>query len=79
MAILGEVLGRELRFEAQSDDEARAEMSETMPPEYVDAFMAFFAEGTLDESEVLPTVEQVTGRPPRNYREWATEHADAFR
>ena len=37
-----------------------------MPPEYVDAFMAFFAGGTLDESEVLLTVEEVTGRPPRS-------------
>ena len=79
VAVLGEVLGRDLRFEAQSDEEARAEMGKAMPPEYVDAFMAFFAEGTLDESEVLPTVEEVTGRPPRSYREWATEHADAFR
>src|SRR3954464_1131818 len=79
VAILGEVLGRDLRFEAQSDEEARADMSKAMPPEYVDAFMAFFAEGTLDESEVLPTVEEVTGRPPRSYRDWATEHAEAFR
>jgi hypothetical protein len=54
-------------------------MSKAMPPEYVDAFMAFFAEGTPDESEVPPTVEEVTGRRPRSYREWATEHADVFR
>ena len=79
VAVLGEVLGRDLRFEAQSDEEARADMGKAMPPEYVDAFMAFFAEGTLDESEVLPTVEEVTGRPPRSFREWATEHAAAFR
>src|SRR5215467_10894728 len=36
--ILGEVLGRDLRFEGQPDDEARAEMSASMPAEYVDAF-----------------------------------------
>jgi hypothetical protein len=79
VAVLGEVLGRDLRFEGQSDDEARAEMSRAMPPQYVDAFMRFFAEGTLDESEVLPTVEEVTGRPPGTFRDWATAHADAFR
>src|SRR5215217_1258048 len=33
--MLGEVLGRELRFEGQPDDEAKAEMSDSMPPEYV--------------------------------------------
>jgi uncharacterized protein YbjT (DUF2867 family) len=79
VAILGEVLGRELRFVAQSDDEARAEMSASMPPEYVDAFVRFFIDGDLDESRVLPTVEQVTGRPPRPFAQWADEHAEAFR
>jgi uncharacterized protein YbjT (DUF2867 family) len=79
VAVLGEVLGRDLRFEGQSDPEAREELSKAMPPQYVDAFMSFFAEGTLDESEVLPTVEEVTGRPPGTFREWATAHADAFR
>src|SRR5215207_7314889 len=78
VATLARVVGRELRFEAQSDDEARAEMSESMPPEYVDAFMSFFADGTLDESEVLPTVREVTGRDPRNFEAWARAHADAF-
>jgi uncharacterized protein YbjT (DUF2867 family) len=79
VAILGRVLGRSLRFEAQPDDEAHAEMSAAMPAEYVDAFFAFFVDGTLDESEVLPTVEQVTGRPPRTFAAWAAEHAGAFR
>jgi len=72
------VLGRELRFEGQSDTEARAEMSAAMPAEYVDAFFSFFADGKLDESEVLPTVEEITGRPPRTFEEWARAHAEAF-
>jgi hypothetical protein len=54
-------------------------MSGTMPPEYVDAFFRFFADGTLDESGVLPTVEQITGRPPRTFAEWASAHAEALR
>jgi hypothetical protein len=53
-------------------------MSASMPAEYVDAFFSFFADGTLDESEVLPTVEEVTGRPPRSFAAWAEEHAEAF-
>lgn len=78
VAVVAAVLGRQLRFEAMSDDEARAEMSEGMPPEYVDAFMSFFADGTLDESEVLPTVEQVLGRPPGNYERWVRANAAAL-
>ena len=77
--VLADVLGRELRFEGQSDDEARAEMSETMPDEYVDAFVSFFADGTLDESRVLSSVQEVTGRPPRPFAQWAEENAAAFR
>jgi uncharacterized protein YbjT (DUF2867 family) len=76
--ILARVLGRELRFEGQSDEEARAEMEAAMPEEYVDAFFRFFANGDVDESQVLPTVEDVTGRPPGTFEQWATAHADAF-
>ncbi|HEY6775886.1 MAG TPA: NAD(P)H-binding protein [Thermoleophilaceae bacterium] len=79
VAVLAQVLGRDLRFEGQSDAEARAEMSESMPAEYVDAFFSFFADGTLDESQVLRTVEEITGRPPRSFEQWARTHADAFR
>jgi uncharacterized protein YbjT (DUF2867 family) len=79
VAVLAKVLGRDLRFEGQSDADARAEMSATMPGEYVDAFFSFFADGKLDESKVLPTVQEVTGRQPRTFEQWARAHAGAFR
>lgn len=79
VAILAQVLGLDLRFEAQTNDEARAEMAAEMPAEYVDAFFRFFVDGDLDESAVLPTVEEVTGRAPRSFEAWARAHADAFR
>jgi len=79
VAILADVLGRELRFDGQSNEEARAEMTATMPADYVDAFFRFFVDGDLDESVVLRTVQEVTGRPPRSFKAWAAEHAGAFR
>jgi uncharacterized protein YbjT (DUF2867 family) len=79
VAILGAALGRALRFEAQPDEEARAEMSATTPEKYVNAFFDFYADGSLDESKVLPTVQDVTGRPARTFTQWATAHADSFR
>lgn len=79
VAIVAEGSGRPLRFEAQSNEEARAEMEAGMPKEYVDAFFEFFAEGAVDETTVRPTVEEVTGRRPLSFREWATAHADRFR
>ena len=77
--ILGEVLGRKLRFEAQGDAEARAEMSSAMPADYVDAFFNFYADGALDESAVRPAVADLTGLPPRAFAQWAAAHAAAFR
>lgn len=79
VGILGEVLGRDLRFEGQPDDEARAEMSASMPAAYVDAFFDFYVTGTLDESRLRPDVADVTGRPPRTFRQWAQAHAELFR
>ena len=69
VAIVAAATGRDLRFEAQPDDEARAEMTAAMPVEYVDAFFSFFADGTVDESTVLPTVQDILGRPPRRFEE----------
>jgi uncharacterized protein YbjT (DUF2867 family) len=77
--ILGQVLGRDLWLNAQSNDEARAQMQATMPPEYVDAFFDFYVTGSLDESQPQPTVRDVLGREPRSFEDWARAHADAFR
>ncbi|MEV7073963.1 NAD(P)H-binding protein [Streptomyces sp. NPDC093990] len=78
--ILGEVLGRDLHAVGLGHEEARAEMEASgMPKPYVDAFFGFFADGTLDESVVRPTVEEITGRPPRTFTEWARDHLEAFR
>jgi hypothetical protein len=79
VATLAQVLERDLGFEAQSDSEARDEMSQNMPADYVDAFMRFRANGELDESEVFPTVTEVTGRQPQTFEAWARTHATAFK
>lgn len=77
--LLAAALGREVRYEAQPDDEARAEMGAQMPKEYVDAFFSFFSDGELDEAQVFPTVADVTGRAPKTFEQWAKENADRFR
>jgi uncharacterized protein YbjT (DUF2867 family) len=79
VAILAKFTGRDLRFEGQSNEEARAEMEAAMPKKYVDAFFEFFVDGTVDETTVHPTVRVVTGREPRGFEQWAEEHAEAFR
>jgi uncharacterized protein YbjT (DUF2867 family) len=77
--VLGDVLGRDLHMEALSHAQARVEMEATTPPEYVRAFFSFYVHGTLDESRVLATVEQVTGIAPRTFATWARAHREQFR
>jgi uncharacterized protein YbjT (DUF2867 family) len=79
VAILAKFSGRDLRFEEQSNEDARAEMEGAMPKEYVDAFFEFFVDGLVDETTVHPTVKEVTGRDARSFEEWAEANADAFR
>jgi uncharacterized protein YbjT (DUF2867 family) len=62
----------------RAGDVVRAEMSAAMPAAYVDAFFDFYVKGTLDESQPRPDVDEVTGRPPRTFRQWAQAHAGLF-
>ncbi|MEV0197659.1 NAD(P)H-binding protein [Nonomuraea sp. NPDC050691] len=78
LAVLADVLGRDLRFQALSDEEARADMAGRVPEEYIQAFFSFYSDGTLDESQIYPTVEKVTGTPPRTFRQWALAHRTDF-
>jgi uncharacterized protein YbjT (DUF2867 family) len=77
--MLGAALGRELTFVPLTDDEHRATLLETTPPEYVEAFFQFYREGVIDETTVQPGFTEVTGREPRTFPEWLAGHAGQFR
>ncbi|HEY2478071.1 MAG TPA: hypothetical protein VGI17_05015 [Solirubrobacterales bacterium] len=77
--VVAATLGIPIAFEPQDDATARAEMESQMPEEYVDAFFELFVEGRVDETTVHPTVERVTGTPPRSFEQWAEAHVEAFR
>jgi uncharacterized protein YbjT (DUF2867 family) len=75
---LADVLGRPLRYEAMSEEDAKAEMAGTTPQPYIDAFFRFYSEGEFNDSRVVGTVEDLTGRAPRRFETWARDHAAAF-
>jgi uncharacterized protein YbjT (DUF2867 family) len=79
LRVLGRELGRNLRLEAQSDAEARDEISKSMGPATAEAFLRFFVKGEFDDSKVVPTVEAITGTKPRTLEQWVRTHADLFR
>jgi uncharacterized protein YbjT (DUF2867 family) len=76
--ILAHILGRDLRFEAQPDDEALAELTKSAPPGFAEAFRRFFVLGEFDDALVLPTVRELSGRPARTFEQWARAHAREF-
>lgn len=77
--VLAEELGREIRFAELSRDEIVAEWKSQG---YSDDDVEFFLTMRLNTPEVgrtvTPTVERVTGRPPRTFRQWIRENAAAF-
>jgi hypothetical protein len=78
--MIGDAIGRKLKFVELSEEQARRQWREAG---YSDEVIAFFvwAHGNTPPVgyTVVPTVEQVTGRPPRTFAQWAREHAGAFR
>ncbi|MEU4408879.1 NmrA family NAD(P)-binding protein [Streptosporangium sp. NPDC023963] len=77
--VIGEVLGREVRYIELTRDEIVAEWRRTG---YSDEDVEFFLAMRTDPPEagytVLPTVEKVTGKPARTFAEWVQENAAAF-
>jgi uncharacterized protein YbjT (DUF2867 family) len=77
--ILSDVLGRRIRLRAESDDDARRRMAESMPDAMVDSFFQFFRRGGYDDSRVNTVASDLLGRPLLTFRDWAERHADSFR
>ncbi|MFI5805029.1 NAD(P)H-binding protein [Streptomyces sp. NPDC051561] len=80
VALISEAIGRPVRFEEITLDEAAEQMRATgYPAELVAAIVPAQAE-MLDRPEpVNDEVERITGTPARSFREWAVDHAADFR
>jgi len=76
---VGEALGRPLRFEELSPDAFRQAMAGRWPERAVEMLLAAWGATVGHRAYVTSAVADVTGRPARRFREWAHDHADAFR
>jgi uncharacterized protein YbjT (DUF2867 family) len=80
VAAIGVAAGRDIRFEEQTPQQARAQLLRAMPAPVVDSLLHIWARlADTGPEKILPTVEQVTGRPPSTFAQWAQEHSEAFR
>lgn len=75
---IGRVIGRPLRIEEMSPDEARRAWSSTWPPAVVDMLLDAWAAAAGQPAFVTSTFEEITGFPPRTFLSWATDHAIEF-
>ncbi|MFI6769361.1 NAD(P)H-binding protein [Streptomyces sp. NPDC050355] len=80
--VIGEALGRPLRWQELSREAARQLLlaGAVIPDSFVEVLLNGYAE-MLDAPRPVTTgtVEEITGAPARTLRQWALDHADAFR
>jgi uncharacterized protein YbjT (DUF2867 family) len=72
---IGEAIGRPVRFEELSREEAEEQLAGQVPDSALDTWARF-----VETPEIVTgTVQDVTGRPARPFSRWARDHAQDFR
>jgi uncharacterized protein YbjT (DUF2867 family) len=79
VSIIGAAIGRLIRFEELSPEEFRREMAGRWPRPVVDMLLAAWRATIGRPAFVTSTVADIVGSPPRTFRQWVADHADAFR
>ncbi|GHF78305.1 nucleotide-diphosphate-sugar epimerase [Kitasatospora xanthocidica] len=76
---IGEAVGRHIRVERVSEEQARADVARTMHPVVAEAIVSQWAaaDGVAAATSVI--AEKITGAPAHTYAQWAADHADDFR
>ena len=79
--ILSDAIDKRIEYVPITDEIAREQMQRAgLPSPYIDALLPFGAHVRAGKAaHVLDTVEQVTGKQPLTFAQWAREHAEAFR
>jgi uncharacterized protein YbjT (DUF2867 family) len=77
---IGEAIGRPVRWVEQPSDVLREQMTAmTGDRAFADRAVEYWASLVSRPEPVTHTVEEITGRPARTFREWAADHASDFR
>jgi len=79
VAAISKAIGRDIRFEELTPEQWREHIKEDIPPFVVDWLLGLWAHTVDNPEPVLPTVQEVLGRPARTVAGWAADHAEDFR
>ena len=77
--IIGATIRCSIRFEELSPEEFRRETAGSWPVPLVDMLLAAWGAAIGQPAFVTSTVFDIVGSPPRTFRQWVADHADAFR
>lgn len=78
VSTIGRVIGRSLRIEEISPDEARRELLTIAPPMGVKMLLEAWAAAIGQPAHVTVTFREVTGTRPKTFLDWATDNAREF-
>ncbi|BBX32760.1 NAD dependent epimerase/dehydratase [Mycolicibacterium mageritense DSM 44476 = CIP 104973] len=76
---LASLLSRELDWREPNREQAVQHLSRHAPLPLVDAILDYWSQLPRHDHEARRSVERITGRPGRTFRQWASERLDAFR
>ncbi|MCP2258344.1 Uncharacterized conserved protein YbjT, contains NAD(P)-binding and DUF2867 domains [Streptoalloteichus tenebrarius] len=75
---IGEAIGRPVRFEEITPERYRELVGPYLGDEIVDMLLGYWGDAVHTPDRVTPTVEEVLGRPPRDFAQWARDHVADF-
>ncbi len=78
VSIIGDILGRRIRFEELSPEEFRRETAGSWPRPIVDMLLAAWGASMGRPAYITSTVSDILGSPARTFRQWAADHAAGF-
>jgi len=78
ISTIGRVIGRSLRIEEISPEDARQELLTFIPALAVKMLLDAWSGAIGQPALVTSTVAEITGAPARTFRDWATDHAAEF-
>ncbi|MFE3223555.1 SDR family oxidoreductase [Nocardia sp. NPDC059228] len=78
--LIGEAIGKPIRFEPVDPSDARDHMAaQGIPSSIADSLLRYYERAISHPIEPTPISTDLVGEPPRSYRQWVLDHTADFR
>lgn len=78
LEIIGEAIGKPVRYEELTDAQAREALKPIVPEWVMDAVVGYWAHTDGVPAPITDEVLRITGAAPRSFKQWAADHAADF-